>query len=759
MISESGVKTDPRKVTAMKDWPQPKHKRDVQAFLGTTGYYRRFVPGYAEVSKPLTVLTQSGAKFEWTAKCTEAFDALKHALSQAPVLAYPMFQLPFILDTDASNIACGAVLSQVQDGQERVVAYWSKMLSKEERNYCTTRKELLSVVKAVCHFRNYLYGREFTVRTDHASLTWLTKRTVPSGQVARWLETLSEFDYTIEYRPGRTHNNADGLSRQKCVDCVQCQRHFPTPEGQVSTVSMSPVLNAVIVTAELAKQQQLDSDLQPVYAALLCNEAVPADVVKQGSAVTKRLCQMMETLHIRDDGGMVAKLPVGKKQRRLEVAVCPKELRSELISTTHAEAHLGVSKTLSRIRMNWYWPGMTGEVRRHVNACTTCQQSKTTKAKPAGERQHLFAGRPWQLCAVDLVGPLQETDSGNKWILVLTDHFTRWSDALPLPDARAETVAAVLDERVFCYFGVPETILTDQGRQFESELFQAGCKLWGTKKTRTAPYSPTANGVVERGNRVLGSSLRALLLEAGHFNWDLLLPQVMRAIRATPHTTTGETPNYLMLGRETRLPGTLTSNDNPDVFSPGEYADQLQKRLDEVGCWLRNQQSEQLRTDSSDEPRLYCAGDNVWLKSFFNRKGKSKKLQPKYIGPYHVLEALPHHVYLVERNGKTSVQHEGRMRLRVGDAAPEPTVDIGSPELDKRQLSPRDGWQGPARGGSRNQHIQPVDVEPIGLRRKATPDNSVNPDTGYVITPQPIRRSHRERKTPGHLSEFVLLKD
>jgi hypothetical protein len=224
VISEEGIATDQKKIEAVKSWPVPQHKTDVRAFLGTTGYYRKFIPGYAELAKPLAKLTGKLELFRWTPECQSAFDKLKETLSSAPILTYPDYSLPFVLDTDASDVSTGAVLSQIKDGTEKVVAYYSKTMTPEERNYCVTRKELLAIVKAVKHFRPYLLGRKCTIRTDHASLVWLLKTTQPNGQLARWLETLSDYDFELVHRKGLKHNNVDGLSRQRCKECKQCQK-------------------------------------------------------------------------------------------------------------------------------------------------------------------------------------------------------------------------------------------------------------------------------------------------------------------------------------------------------------------------------------------------------------------------------------------------------------------------------------------------------------------------------------------------------
>jgi len=241
VVSGQGVGTDPEKIVAVKDWPCPISLKEVQSFLGLAGYYRRFVPAYAERAAPLHRLAQKGASFLWTEGCQTAFDSLREALVGAPILAMPADGAGFILDTDASNDSIGAVLSQVQDGVERVIAYASRTLSRSERNYCVTRRELLAIVYFVKKFRMYLLGRHFLVRTDHAALQWLRRTPEPIGQQARWCEILEEFDFKIEHRAGRSHGNADALSRRPCRQCGA------TDPGGVtaSTGSTSPSIDDV----------------------------------------------------------------------------------------------------------------------------------------------------------------------------------------------------------------------------------------------------------------------------------------------------------------------------------------------------------------------------------------------------------------------------------------------------------------------------------------------------------------------------------
>jgi len=196
--------------------------------LGLASYYRRFVRDFSKIAGPLNGLLQKSHKFEWTAEAQQSFEALKSALTSPPVLVMPCDEGDFTLDTDASNDSIGAVLSQCQNGVERVIAFGSRSLDKRERNYCVTRKELLTVVHFLRYFKQHLLGRRFCVRTDHAALTWLKRTPDPIGQQARWPEQMEEYDFVIDHRPGTRHGNADDLSRRHCPkkNCV-CQQLAP----------------------------------------------------------------------------------------------------------------------------------------------------------------------------------------------------------------------------------------------------------------------------------------------------------------------------------------------------------------------------------------------------------------------------------------------------------------------------------------------------------------------------------------------------
>ena len=218
-INKEGVGTDKTKIEAVVNWPTPRNLKEVRSYIGLCSYYRKFVKDFAGVAEPLHALTRKEVKWNWTPECQEAFEELKRRLTSTPIMALPQDEGMYVLDTDASKCHIGAVLSIIMDGEERVLAYGSRLYSRAEMNYCVTRRELLAVVYFTKLYKQYLLGRHFKLRTDHAALRWLRKTPEPIGQQSRWLEQLEAFDFEIEHRPGLKHTNADAMSRIPCAQC------------------------------------------------------------------------------------------------------------------------------------------------------------------------------------------------------------------------------------------------------------------------------------------------------------------------------------------------------------------------------------------------------------------------------------------------------------------------------------------------------------------------------------------------------------
>ena len=262
VVSAAGISPDTEKIRAVSDFPVPRDEKQLKEFLGLSNYYRRFVENYSQIAEPLYKLTRKTSNgFQWNAMCQQAFEDLRQKLTSPPVLAYPMFNLPFIVHTDASDGAIGAVLSQIQEGEEHVIAYWSRQLQKAERNYSTIEREALAVVAAVKDFYPYLYGFHFTLVTDHNPLTSLRGLDDVHGRLTRWMTFLQQFDFQFKYRPGRQHGNADALSRR------------PPVEPEVIAVVQDIFLTG---SEEVQVAQAQDKVLGPIITALQQGEDLPA---------------------------------------------------------------------------------------------------------------------------------------------------------------------------------------------------------------------------------------------------------------------------------------------------------------------------------------------------------------------------------------------------------------------------------------------------------------------------------------------------
>ena len=412
IVSAGGVATDPDKVKAIKEWTTPTTVKHVQAFLGLAGYYRQYINQFSTIAKPLSVLISKDTEWDWTEECEQAFQKLKQCLTEAPILGYPDPTLPYVLDTDASAVGVGAVLSQVQNGRERVIAYYSKTLAPPERNYCVTRRELLAVVKAVSHFRPYLYGRPFTLRTDHASLMWLCRRKEPSHQVARWLEILSEFKYRLEHRAGTKHTNADALSRH-CIDCRQCEiiekrDGGPTHKELLNSLKVEDTYPSDVHSVDLIDAPQSSARLQNaqshgthavamIYQSVQLGQEPTEDSVEQGDNEYKKLAQQFNSMRINSE--QILQVCLAFNERSRWCTICPPAWRQGIISETHSLTHAGIQKTIRRLQLSWYWPGMHANVRHYINNCEVCQRAKHGGLLPEQGKRYCMPvdhGRRWR---------------------------------------------------------------------------------------------------------------------------------------------------------------------------------------------------------------------------------------------------------------------------------------------------------------------------------------------------------------------------
>ena len=669
VVSQDGVQTDPEKIESVRNWGTPRRVKDVRSFLGLTGYYRRFIKNYGEIAKPLHELTEKNTAFEWTGERENAFQKLKNALTVAPILGYPSADPEdlFILDTDASNCHIGAVLSQKQNGQEKVISFGSKVLNKAERNYCVTRRELLAVVFFILHYKHYLIGRRFLLRTDHGALTWLFKFKSPEGQVARWLESLSTFDFEIIHRPGKQHGNGDGMSRRPCPDsCPTCKRgELKEEEGGARRIRKHGRLKVKGRTARtrekvregrvreqptewMQQMKQAQEEDRRIQMFSQWEEKPNWQVVANQEMEIKIMWSRWPQIKKRGDVWYYNWREKGVDQWKI---VVPESLREKVMREHHdgsTAGHLGIRKTVEKMEQSpYYWPNMKKNVTAWVMNCDVCQRTKPEVKRQRAPMGRCMTGAPLERVAIDVMGPLPETVRGNKYIVVIGDYFTKWMEAYPTKNHQAETIAKVVVEGFIGRFGIPSTIHTDQGRDFESNLFRDMCQRLEIEKTRTTPWHPQSDGMVERFNRTLETMLRQTI-QTNQSDWDLQAPICCMAYRASVNETTKQTPNMLMLGRELPMPSHLqvqcpdVKPKKPDIHA---YVQEMEERMQASHKVARENADKGMRHQKrqydkrAGVPQLKI-GEVVWLYNPTKKVGRSPKLQSKWEEEPYVVKTV-----------------------------------------------------------------------------------------------------------------------
>ena len=704
LVTPDGVACNPAKIEAVSDWESPKSVTEVRSFLGLASYYRRFIRSFATIASPMTALTEKGRPFIWDDKCQVAFETLKQRLTESPILAYPSQDLKcdFILDTDASDTGVGAVLSQVQGGVERVIAYASKTLNPSQRRYCTTYRELLAVVLFIKQFRQYLLGRHFLVRTDHSSLRWLTNFKDAEGMVGRWLSSISPYDFEIQHRSGVNHGNADGLSRKvtkekrrrcgrdECPECPDGSASNITvvttePSRQIDTVE-GPVESDEEETADvnwcstwsnddLQILQKNDQDLAKIIEWVGSGQNVPTKIELSGeSEGVKMLCAQWQQLQIQEE--LLYRKWHLKHDPKQEIfqLVAPPELQKQIFQHIHNSrtgGHLGITKTLENVRRRFYWPGCKNDVQRWCQQCSSCAQIKPGPRSRARLKQ-IRVSAPLDCVAIDLLGELPETDNGNKYVLVITDYFTKWTQAFALPNMTAQTCADKILTEFISLFGVPKQLHSDQGRQFESNLFQEVCTKLGINKTRTTPYRPQSDGMVERFNRTIQQMLKHFVNDNRN-DWDDHLPYLTMAYRSSQHESTGCSPNLLMLGKEVPMPLDILVGQPPQnqFDCQIEYVEWLRNSMTNAYSYareqlcraaLRQKKSYDLKAKESE----FLPGQFVWR--WYPPKA-NQKLGKGWTGPFRVM-SCPTDVNVVIRykpNDRDIRVHIDHLKLYYGE--------------------------------------------------------------------------------------------
>ena len=744
VVSAQGVSPDPEKTAAVQEWPVPKTVKQVRSFLGFVGYYRRFIKAFSKIAGPLTNLLQgtsgrSSAPVSWTDPCQSAFDRLKQALLTAPVLAFADFAKPFRLYTDASLEGLGAVLSQTQDGKERVIAYASRRLLPTERNdqnYSSFKIELLALKWAVTEkFKDYLWGASFTIVTDNNPLVHLD--TARLGAVEqRWAAQLANYTFDIKYRPGTANRNADLLSRLPEIQCAAVQVDgepasptsepemaveeelpgnpaepvamtwaqrrpetqcaavqadggpaSPTSEPEMAVEEELPGNPAEPVVTIWAQRQQHDPDLHQVYMWLESGEPPPTGIQRQSFPGLYGLLREWDRLRIRE-GVLVREMVEPDTQTPVHQVMVPMDEAQAVWQEYHrAAGHSGAEKVLSILRRRFFWPGMSKTVQTWTRECPTCVLSKRG-LEPRAPLKPIQSSYPFEIVGLDYLSLGRPADT-YPYILVITDLFSRYALAVPTKDQTAATTVRALWSALIQPFGCPERFLTDQGAAFESALMKQLCVMYGCTKSRTSPYHPMGNGACEKFNQTL-LALLATIDPGAQPMWHTKLPFLVQAYNNSTHASTGMTPHYVLFGRHARLPVDLLHDVSPPQQSTtlegwvAVHHRTLLAAYSQVRTHVSRRQAwDEARYNKGARILPLLPGERVLIRNF-RRRGQGK-LAPRWVPKPFVVVGQAHPdqpVFIIRPEGSEGPSRTiHRNNLRPCPVAMEPQpASPGTPE-------------------------------------------------------------------------------
>ena len=678
-VGKDKVQMAPSKVEAVRAWPRPQTATQLRTFLGLANFYRHLIRNYSELTAPLTHALRGtpAPRLAWTAKLERAFSELKEAVSAQPVVRTADMHQPFVVETDASSTAIGAVLSQ----GDRPVMFASKVLSEEEQRWSARDRELLAVKHALKNFRFYLHGRRFKLITDHESLQFFQSQKHLEGKLARFADFFAEFDFEIQYRPGRQNGVADALSRRPVA-----------AEETSATATAAPVTVTPRSTQGWLELLRRDRDFANIIATLEKTIEHPSPALQRAA---ERYVLRNGELIFKDGGRRCVPFGVGDNRPR-----------RDLLADHHdapLAGHKGETYTLELLQRRFYWPRMRRDVVRYVRSCEVCLASKAWSGKTPGLLQPIeVPTQRWESVGMDFVGPLRATRRGNDMILVIIDRLTRRVRLAAMSQrATAQEVAQMFFDEVVTSFGVPSSIVSDRDPRFTSEFWRDFTKDLQIKLRMSTVAHPQTDGATERANKVVVETLRALTnFDQG--DWDLQLRAVEFSINNTVCAATGMTPFQADIGRDPVFPGSVL-----DETRPPEAHTEFKRKMTETlkscrDAALRAQESMKERADQHRRQVQVKVGDMVMVDTTVVRDDQeqareSAKLRKRAVGPYKVIGMKgPNAVELqLPRGNKAhSVVNVGRLRkleqveseLRRAAEKPGPLSDLGEDVFQVERL-------------------------------------------------------------------------
>jgi hypothetical protein len=600
-ISHDGVRPLQERIENFLSIPQPVSLAQANAFIGGIGWYRRFINNYASIAAPILAVTNLTKaykhKFHWDQDQRDAFEQLKTALITEPLfLTYPDNDLPLTLATDASDNCIGGVLYQEDaNGQRKNIYFHSQMLPKPQRKWPTIEKEALAIYYCVLRMKLYLLGREFTIYTDHCPLRDMHLKPSNNRRVDRISLILQQYNIKeICHISGKCNCMADYLSRYPRQ--LDDDEDFIEPD--YGTVRGIQFVGAAITRAK-AKAQLLAPNVSangsPSNESSVTNDHPSRedghefDVTKIGDAqkqdsfyqeqVHKLQQNLVNSSFELTDNILYKIVKYGITKQKL--IYIPSVLVSQVVEVYHGSSwagHFGFRRTYNNLKDRYWWPNMKETVKNHLQSCLKCQKFNFGRHKAHGFLHPIESpSGPFQMIGIDYSGPFPTTTQGNKYVLAITDYFTKWVIAIPVEKQNAQTTATILYEHYICIYGVPRQILSDQGTPFNNQLIEAFTKILGCHHIKSTPYHPQTNGAIERFNATFERQL-AKVTNVHMNDWDTHLKSIVFAYNIGKHASTEYSPYQLQFGRHPNLPP-----DKPkatyEFLKPNDYFQYFRRTL------------------------------------------------------------------------------------------------------------------------------------------------------------------------------------
>ena len=631
-VSEKGISVHTDHFLPIETFPVPKNRKDVEKFIGLTSYFRSYVRNFATIAEPITKLLRKNIKFCWNNTEQEAFEKLKNEIVNAGTLIYPDFNDEFFIQVDASGYAIGAVLCQSRNNVILPIFFASKTLSKWESNYGTTKREALAINFGLQKFRHIIQGYKVTLYTDHKSLTYLFKNSIPDGQLGRWALQAQEFDLAVKYLKGEQNIVADSLSRIKQNESKEETDDFPTEF--VGTMFNSEEVNWT--TEQLKKEQRKDPKIKKIIEILSG---------KRKETLKKVLIQNYvlhdEILFFRKS---VLRCDINEIVLTI---VVPAGIDITIIKNIHASksnGHLAFERTLHKVNSNFLIEKAYSKVKSIIKSCELCQKYNGVKHSMVPIRKYPLPSKPFERVAMDFLGPLKTTNNNNRYILVVTDYLTRFSVMYALPDRTADQVTKSIKSFIALH-DVPAVIISDNAAEFVGNLLKNLCISHNINKIEVSPFHPQSNGLVERINAKIIRIMKIFCAEQETMDWDLFLDDICATINSSLNSTVGDTPHFALFHFDRRDLFTGKTFVNDDVFySYDDYHRSIEYKGFLIRQYIKNHMDLQInafieKANKGRKVRQLNVGDRVYIKNI-PRPDESKKLAMKWKGPCIIVEKL-----------------------------------------------------------------------------------------------------------------------